>query len=171
MDRDGGGMVELASWLASLPIGQALRRLSWLVPWLQIVHILANGIILSAVVMIDMRIWGISRSQASIAMARRFQTWIWAGLVLLTVSGIALVLYAPRRVLTDVTFQVKMAVMGFAIAATVALLLALRPGREALRADAVGHKLASLLGTLALVLWVGVTLAGRGRWLTLLMMR
>jgi hypothetical protein len=167
----GGGMLELAAWLASLPIGQALRRLNWLVPWLQIVHILANGIVLSAVVMIDMRIWGISRSQSSIAMARRFQAWIWAGLVLLTVSGIVLIMYAPRRVLTDVTFQVKMAVMGLAIAVTIALLLALRPGREVLRGDAGGHKLASLLGTLTLVLWVVVTLAGRGRWLTLMMLR
>jgi hypothetical protein len=164
-------MVELASWLASLPVGNALRRLDWLVPWLQIVHILANGVILSAVVMIDLRVWGISRSQSSIAMARRFQAWIWAGLVLLTVSGIALVMYAPRRVLTDVTFQVKMAVMGFAMAATVALLVALRPGREAVQGDAGGHKLAGLLGTLTLALWVVVTLAGRGRWLTLLLMR
>jgi hypothetical protein len=164
-------MVELASWLASLPLSRALRQISWLVPWLQIVHILANGIILSAVVMIDMRVWGISRSQASIAMARRFQPWIWAGLVVLTVSGIALILYAPRRLLTDLTFQVKMAVMGFAIAATVALLLVLRPGREALRGDPGGHRLASLLGALTLVLWVGVTLAGRGRWITLMLMR
>jgi hypothetical protein len=164
-------MLEFAAWLASLPIGQALRRLSWLVPWLQIVHILANGMVLSAVVMIDMRIWGISRSQASIAMARRFQAWIWAGLAVLTVSGIVLIMYAPRRVLTDITFQVKMAVMGFAIAATIALLLALRPGRQALRGEAGGYKLANLLGTLTLVLWVGVTLAGRGRWLALMMLR
>src|ERR1700694_3381086 len=162
-------MVELASWRASLPFSRALRQLSWLVPWLQIIHILANGIILSAVVMIDMRIWGISRSQASIAMARRFQPWIWAGLVVLTVSGIALILYGPRRVLTDITFQVKMWMMGLAIAATLALLLALRPGRAPWQGDPGGHKLASLLGTLTLVLWVGVTLAGRGRWLALLL--
>jgi hypothetical protein len=164
-------MVELASWLASLSVGQALRRLNWLVPWLQIIHILANGIILSAVVMIDMRVWGVSRSQSSVTMARRFQGWIWAGLVVLTVSGIALLFYAPRRILIDVTFQVKMAVMGLAIAATVALLLALRPSREAAARDAGGLKLAGLLGTLTLALWVGVTLAGRGRWLTLLLMR
>jgi hypothetical protein len=164
-------MVELASWLAGLSVGQALRRLNWLVPWLQIIHILANGIILSAVVMIDMRVWGVSRSQSSVTMARRFQGWIWAGLVVLTVSGIALLFYAPRRILIDVTFQVKMAVMGLAIAATVALLLALRPGREAAAREAGGLKLAGLLGTLTLALWVGVTLAGRGRWLTLLLMR
>ena len=164
-------MVELASWLASLPIGQTLRRLNWLVPWLQIIHILANGIVLSAVVMIGMRVWGISRSQASIAMARRFQPWIWAGMVVLTVSGIALILYAPRRLLVDVTFQVKMVVMGLAIAATLALLLAMRPGREAVDGGPGPHKLAGMLATLTLVLWVGVTLAGRGRWITLLLMR
>ena len=163
-------MVELASWLASLPFSQALRKLNWLVPWLQIIHILANGVILSAVVMIDMRVWGISRSQASIAMARRFQSWIWAGLILLTVSGILLILYAPRRMLTDITFQVKMVVMGLAIAATVAL-LALRSERETTDGRAGRHVLASMLAGLTLLLWVGVTFAGRGRWLALMLIR
>jgi hypothetical protein len=191
----GFGMVELAAWLASLPIGQALRRLNWLVPWLQIIHILANGIVLSAVVMIDMRIWGISKSQGSIAATRRYQAWIWVGLILLTVTGILLILYAPRRLLTDVTFQVKMAVMGVAMVATLALQLVLRPGwattdatlatdavsatgaasatgvRSVTTAHAGRHALANVLATLTLVLWVGVTLAGRGRWITLLMMR
>ena len=164
-------MIELAAWLASLPLAQALRKLSWLVPWLQIIHILANGIILAAVVMIDMRLWGISRSQASIAMARRFQSWIWGGLVLLTVSGILLILYAPRRLLMDPTFQVKMVAMGLAIAVTVALQLMLRAGQQGPEPDAGRGRIAGIIGTLTLVLWVVVTLAGRGRWLTLMIMR
>jgi hypothetical protein len=164
-------MVDLATWLASLSFSRALRQLNWLVPWLQIIHILANGIILSAVVMIDLRIWGVSRSQASVALARRFAPWIWTGLAVLTVSGILLILYSPRRQLVDVTFQVKMWVMGVAIAATLALLLAMRPRRDAVPESPGRHQLASLLGTLTLVLWVGVTLAGRGRWITLLLMR
>jgi hypothetical protein len=163
-------MVELASWLASLPFGQALRKLNWLVPWLQIIHILANGLVLAAVVMIDMRIWGISRSQSSIAMTRRFQSWIWAALAVLTASGILLILYAPRRLLTDPTFQVKMVVMGIAVAATVALQLVLS-GREGSRGHPGRPQLAGMLATLTLALWVGVTLAGRGRWLTLMIMR
>jgi hypothetical protein len=163
-------MIELAAWLTSLPLSQALRRLNWLVPWLQIIHILANGLLLAAVVMIDMRIWGISRSQATAVAARRFQSWIWGGLVLLTVSGIALILYAPRRLLTDPTFQVKMVIMGLAMAATVALQLMVRPAAEA-QASGAKNKLAGVLATLTLVLWVGVTFAGRGRWLTLMLMR
>jgi hypothetical protein len=159
-------MIELLSWLASLPIGRSLRALNWLVPWLQIVHILANGVILGAVVMIDMRIWGISRSQATIAMARRFYTWIWGGLAVLTVSGILLVFYTPRRALTDLAFQVKMWGMLVALAATVAMMFALRADDKA-----EASRLASLLGTFALALWVFVTLAGRGRWFALMMTR
>jgi hypothetical protein len=167
----GFGMVELAAWLASLPLSRALRQMNWLVPWLQIIHILANGMILSAVVMIDMRIWGISRSQTSMAMARRFQPWIWAGLVLLTVSGIVLILFGPRRPLTDLAFQVKMATMGLAIVATLILQFALRPSSRAWDGDPGTHKLTSMLGTLTLILWIGVTLAGRGRWFALMMTR
>ena len=63
-----------------------------------------------------------------------------------------------------------MGVMGVAMAATLARLWrrgrAVTPGRLAGR-----HALANLLATLTLVLWVGVTLAGRGRSITLLMIR
>jgi len=165
-------MIDLVSWLASLPIGQALRRISWLVPWLQVVHILANGVILGAVVMIGMRVWGISRSQATIAMARRFHPWIWGALAALTVSGVLLIFYTPRRALLDLAFQAKMWTMVVAVAATVALLFALRPERQGAAAGGAGsHRVASLLATLTLALWVGVTLAGRGRWFAAMMTR
>lgn len=164
-------MIDLVSWLASLPMGQTLRRLSWLVPWLQIVHILANGVILGAVVMIDMRVWGVSRSQATIAMARRFHPWIWGALAMLTVSGVLLIFYTPRRALLDLAFQVKMWTMLVAVAATIALLFALPAGREAAAGDPSRHRFTSLLASLTLALWVGVTLAGRGRWFAAMMTR
>jgi hypothetical protein len=164
-------MIDLLSWLASLPMGQTMRRLNWLVPWLQVVHILANGVILGAVVMIDMRVWGVSRSQATIAMARRFHPWIWGGLAMLTVSGVLLIFYTPRRALLDLAFQVKMWTMLVAVAATIALLFALPPEREAAAGGPGRHRFASLLASLTLALWVGVTLAGRGRWFAAMMTR
>ena len=167
-------MAELAAWLTSLPWGQALRRLNWLAPWLQIIHILANGLIISAVVMIDLRVWGLSRSLATAAMARRFQPWIWGALAVLTVSGILLMLYTPRRSLADIAFQTKMWTMGLAIVATLALAWVMRPGSgpDAGAAEAADVSTpARLLATLTLVLWVVVTLAGRGRWFALMMTR
>ena len=49
-------MIELTQWLAGLPVGQALRRMFWIIPWLQALHILANATLLSAIIMIDLRI-------------------------------------------------------------------------------------------------------------------
>ena len=167
-------MADLAAWLASLPLGQALRRLNWLVPWLQIIHILANGLVLAAVLMIDLQAWGLSRSFPTPAMARRFQPWIWSALVVLTLSGILLLLYTPRRALNDLAFHTKMVTMGIAIVATLALTFAMRPRQaagEPAPTDAGQNALTTLLATLALVLWVGVTLAGRGRWFALMMTR
>jgi uncharacterized membrane protein len=169
-------MADFAAWLASLPLGQALRRLHWLVQWLQIIHILANGIIISAVVMIELRALGLSRALVTGEMARRFQSWIWGALAVLTVSGLLLLLYTPRRSLADLAFQTKMATMGLAIAATIGLLWAMRPRRAAAVGAAATDNtdqsaLAALLATLALTLWVVVTLAGRGRWFALMVAR
>ena len=125
-------MAELAAWLSSLPLGQALRRLNWLVPWLQVIHILANGAIIAAAVMIDLRALRLSRSLTTAAMARRFQAWIWGALAVLTVSGVLLVALHPapcaqRPRLRDC----KMVTMGLAVAVTVALAWTMRPRRSA----------------------------------------
>ncbi len=164
-------MVELAQWLASLPVSRAVRTMAWLIPWLQTVHILANAMVLSAVIMIDLRIWGLSQSQTVPERARRFQPWIWTGLVLLTVTGIVLLLVAPRRTLTDPAFQAKMAMMGIAMAATIILQVALRPNGVAWDGDSGGRKLASAFAVFTLALWIGATLAGRGRWIGLMLTR
>jgi hypothetical protein len=56
------------------------------------------------------------------------------------------------------------------MAATVALLLMAWPASEP-KGSHGRHKVLSMLATVTLVLWVGVTFAGRGRWLTLMLMR
>ncbi len=49
-------MAELSQWVGGLPISMVMRRITWLVPMMQTVHILSTGIVLSSVVMIDLRV-------------------------------------------------------------------------------------------------------------------
>ena len=77
-------MAELVRWIATLPLSQLIRKISWLIPLLQTIHILATGVILSSVIMIDLRIWGYSTSETSIERTHRFLPWLWIALVLLT---------------------------------------------------------------------------------------
>jgi uncharacterized membrane protein len=154
-------MAQLSQWVGSLPISLAMRRITWLVPLLQTLHILSTGIVLSSVVMIDMRVWRASRSGTAIARSERFVPWIWAALALATLTGIALMLASPRS-FRDGAFVAKLYLMAAAMVATAAL-------PSMLRRNACGGKdagvPAQLVGLAALLLWLGVALAGRGRWI------
>jgi hypothetical protein len=164
-------MIELTQWLAGLPVGQVLRRINWVIPWLQTLHILANATLLSSVIMIDLRIWGFSQSQTVTERARRFQPWIWASLLVLTVTGVLLMTVTARRTLLDITFQTKMAVTAIAVLTTIVLQIMLRPNAVAWDGKSAARAMAGTLGALAFVLWIGATIAGRGRWLGLMLSR
>lgn len=155
-------MADLIRWIAALPLSQMIRKSLWLIPFLQTLHILATGMVLASIIMIDLRVWGYSRSETAIGRTRRFLPWTWVGLFLLTVTGVALILSNPR-LLNDPAFQTKMVFMLAAIVATIVAAALLRPTD-----DAAGRTrtTASAVATLGLVLWFGVTLASRGRWMT-----
>jgi hypothetical protein len=154
-------MAELSQWVGGLPISLAMRRITWLVPMLQTLHILAIGIVLSSVVMIDLRMWGASRSGTAVGRSDRFMPWMWVALAVATLTGIALMLGAPRS-FRDGAFVAKLYLMAAATLASVALPVMLRRngcgGREA-------GMPARIVGVVALLLWLGATLAGRGRWI------
>jgi uncharacterized membrane protein len=154
-------MAQLSQWVGSLPISLAMRRITWLVPMLQTLHILSTGIVLSSVVMIDMRVWGASRSDTAIARSERFMPWTWTALAVAALTGIGLMLASPRS-FRDSAFVAKLYLMAAAMVATAAL-------PSMLRRNACGGKDAGvparLVGLAALLLWLGAALAGRGRWI------
>lgn len=154
-------MLQLSQWVNSLPLSLAMRRITWLIPVLQILHILSIGMILSSVVMIEMRLWGVSREQTALERSRRFAPWIWWALAVSTLTGIGLMLGAPRS-FRDSAFVAKLWMMAAATIATLVLPLVLQSnasgGKE-------GRGLANFVGAAALVLWLGAALAGRGRWI------
>jgi hypothetical protein len=157
-------MPELVQWLTNLPLSLAIRKIGWVIPLMQTIHILANGIVLSSVIMIDVRMWGIARSRTLAESTHRFIPWVWAAMVLLTLTGAGLILAAPRRTLLDPSFQVKMILTALAIPAT--LLLQAVLGGNHKKWDEKGAGLAAGLAAAALLfLWIAITFAGRGRWM------
>jgi hypothetical protein len=161
-EQRGLDMPQFAQWVASLPISLWARQITWLVPMMQTLHILSIGAILSAVVMIDMRIWGVSRSQGLAERANRFLPWIWVALIVSTLTGIALMVGSPRS-MRDAAFLAKVYMMAAATVLTIVLPFMLRWNSGYGQKDA--GALANFVGTTAFLLWLGVTFAGRGRWI------
>ncbi len=156
-------MADLAQWLTSLPLSQAMRRMAWLFPLLQSVHILSIAMMLSSVIMISLRLWGVSHSQAIPALGHRYMPWMWTSLAIVTLTGIALIVGNPRS-LRDPALQVKLWMMVPAVATTLVLAVALR-GEALWQKSAQARGMMSLAAAATLVLWLGVTFAGRGRWI------
>lgn len=154
-------MAELSQWVGRLPLSVAMRPITWLVPMLQTLHILSIGIVLSSVVMIDLRLFGASRTGTAIARSERFMPWMWTALAVATLTGVALMFGSPRS-WRDGAFVAKLYMTAAATVATVVLPIMLRRNGCGGRDAGVP---AQLVGIAALALWLGATLAGRGRWI------
>src|SRR5438552_17535167 len=75
----------------------SVRRIGWLIPMMQTLHILANGLVLSAIIMINLRVWRRAGAEQLADRVRRLLTWLWSALGVLTVTGLVLVLGKLRR--------------------------------------------------------------------------
>jgi cytochrome bd-type quinol oxidase subunit 2 len=157
------GMAQLAQWLNGLPLGVTMRHYGWLFPLLQTLHILATALVMSATIMIALRLWRVSRTQSITARAHRYLPWIWWSLVVLIVTGAALIVGNPRS-LRDPALPAKLWLMVPATAVTVVLALLMRGG-DKFEKRAGGHAAMGVAAAATLALWLGITFLGRGRWI------
>jgi cytochrome bd-type quinol oxidase subunit 2 len=156
-------MADLAQWLTGLPLGLAMRRLHWLFPLLQTLHILATGLVMSSAIMVSLRLWRVAKTQSIAARAHRYLPWLWCSLAVLTLTGAALIIGNPRS-LRDPALPAKLWLTLAATAVTVGLALMMRRG-DKFEKRAGGRLTMGVAAAATLMLWVGVTFLGRGRWI------
>lgn len=152
-------LTPFTAWLASTPMSQAIGEAHWITPAVQCVHILAIAVVMSAILMMDLRLIGafgdIDRVEA---FSRRYLPWVWWSLIVLFASGATLIVGEPRRSLQNPTFVFKMVLLLIAAGLT---LFTQRPfGGDA--AFWQGRKIpARVLAIVSLAAWVGIVFAGR----------
>jgi hypothetical protein len=111
----------------------------------------------------SLRLWRVSKTQSITARAHRYLPWLWCALVVLTLTGAALIIGNPRS-LRDPALAAKLWLMVPATAVTIVLALMVRGG-DRLEKRAGGHLAMSVAAAATLMLWLGVTFLGRGRWI------
>jgi uncharacterized membrane protein len=131
-----------------------LGNVPGLPPIVQTVHLLGIAVIMSSVVLLDLRILGLALpSQQVQELARRVMPWVWWTLPIMLLSGLPFVIARPQRYFTNPVFGIKFALLlpAVALAAVLHVLTVRKP-------DYRGTK---LLAAISLLLWIGVVLAGR----------
>jgi hypothetical protein len=131
-----------------------LSNVPGLPPIVQTVHLLGIAVIMSSVVLLDLRILGLALpSQDVDELTRRVMPWVWWTLPVMLLSGSMFVFARPRRYFTNPIFGLKFALLAPAIALAAVLHLA-----SVRKPDSLATK---ALAAVSLLLWVGVVLAGR----------
>jgi hypothetical protein len=155
-------MLAFSDWIADTWLSLAIRKSVWLIPTIQISHIVAITMIVTAAVMIGARIAGLAgRTQTMHETAQRFLPWIWAALALLAPTGIILIIAEPQRTLGNVTFWWKMAMLLVAVGLTAAFQASLRHDPAAWEDQGQRAGARRIFAASSILIWLGIIATGR----------
>ena len=123
-----------------------------------IFHSVGMGFVVGLHVAMNLRILGVAPG-IPLSLMRRFFPVLWVGLVVVSVSGVLLLIAYPAKALTNPVFYLK-------LSAVVAALFVTRTLTKAVLQDASHDAVsaprnARVLAGLSLLLWAGVVTSGR----------
>jgi hypothetical protein len=146
------------SWLEQTAPAQALQSTEWAIPLVQTVHILAIGLLMSSMLMFNLRLLGLAFTDQPLPrVAARFVPVIWWMLPVLFVSGALMITAEPARSLENTAFQIKMLLLLMAVGLT--LFAQSRTDTNSWPAGARGRQIAMAVTSMAI--WVCIVFAGR----------
>ncbi len=154
-------LTEFWSWLESLPIALRIGE-SWWFPLLESVHVVGITLVFGSLLMVDLRLIGIAaRSYAVSRMSHELVPWTWAAFVLSLITGLGLFITRASHYIENVAFQAKL--LALVLAGINMAVFHFGVFRHVAKWDsaAITPISAKVAGTLSLLLWMGVMLAGR----------
>src|SRR6266700_1582591 len=156
------GLSEFSRWLAATPVSHTIQTISWIIPSLQIIHILSVAVVFSAAILVDLRIWRVlERDQHLPEVARRFLPTIWPVLLILLVTGSLLIIGEPRRSLVNATFYLKMGLLAVAIMLTAGLQRSISSSPDSWDGNRARRIAERFAAAVSMLVWCGILFAGR----------
>jgi hypothetical protein len=144
-------------WIEATWLGDAIRQSLWLFPVIEAVHLLGLCVLGGAVLIVDLRMLGVSlRAQPIAQVMRDARPWFVGALVVMLLTGWALFTSEAIKCYYNTSFWVKITTLPCAIVLTLLVRdrLAARAGTDVTAAT-------KLVGLTSIALWVIVAAAGR----------
>jgi hypothetical protein len=154
-------MDKIIAWLSATKMSATIQNTVWIIPAVQCVHILAICIVMSSVLLLNLRLVGvIGGGEPADVFTRRYLPWVWSALVVLLLSGSVLIVGEPNRDLENFAFWTKMSLL---LSAIILTLILERPVLHNSRfwEPQPRRLIARALALAALGCWVGIVLCGR----------
>ena len=94
--------------LEAMPIAVAMRQELWLYPIVEIVHISGFVILVGSIVVLDLRLLGLSRALRVSVLTRHILPWSVAAFLLIVPTGLMMFMAHASDLLTNRAFQLKL---------------------------------------------------------------
>jgi uncharacterized membrane protein YhdT len=147
-------------WCYQSSLGEGIRESIWLFPVIEAFHLVGLGVVIGAVLMVDLRLLGAGLVKQPVAqLSAAVEPWLLGSLALMITSGTLLFLSEATKAYYSFPFWVKMTSLLLALLFT--FTIRRRITRSGLTADR--PQLGRAIALVSLTLWFGV--AWGGRWI------
>lgn len=167
----GDLLFEMSQWLYTTPLNEFAQAVSesrlsewilswfWTIPVMQTFHILAISATLVAILMLNLRVFGLVGHATLGETAERYNRVFWWALVVVIVSGVSMLFGDTVRNLLNSIFWIKMALIVFGLILAIGYSNALR--RQVVGGPDLAAGGVKAAGIFLIILWCVIILAGR----------
>jgi hypothetical protein len=153
---------EFSRWLATTSLSHTIQTAGWIIPALQVIHILCVAVVFSSAILVDLRIWRLLQRDVPMPeVAGRFLPAIWPVLLILLITGSLLIVGEPRRSLLNSTFYLKMALLAVTIMLTAGLQRSISLSPTFWDKDRRRRVAGRFAATVSILVWCSILFAGR----------
>jgi hypothetical protein len=142
-------------------LGQAMRQWLWLYPAVEIVHLVGIALLVGSIIVLDLRLLGLSRTLPVRRLASHVLPWSAAGLALILPSGLAMFVAHATDLMGNPVFVLKICLIMAAGINAAAFHAGVFRGAAAWDVDATPPLTARAAAALSLLLWISVIACGR----------
>ena len=155
-------MQEFANWLVETWLSHLFADHIWTVVISQTIHIVGVAVVMMSVVIINLRILGVTgRSQSVATITSQLTPWIWWAMLALLLTGILQTLAEPSREIMNNVMRIKVLLLITVSSITYYYSKALRTDPHYWDVQGAHRTLGVTLASLSIVFWVAIVVCGR----------
>jgi hypothetical protein len=148
-------------WLANTDLAFEIGA-TWVFPLIESIHVVAVAGVLGSIMVVDLRLLGLSARNYSIrSISRELTRWTWCAFMLAAVTGLGMFITRPGVYADNPAFQAKLFLLILAGVNVAVLHTGAMRNIASWDNDNPAPIPAKMSAAASLVIWIGVTLAGR----------
>ncbi len=144
-----------------LPLAVAMRQELWLYPAVEIIHIIGFVTLVGSIIMLDLRLLGLSKALPVRALARHVLPWTLGALILIVPTGLLMFIAHAGELIGNTAFITKMSLLFGAGINSALLHDGVFRNAAAWDQNAAVPRAAKMHALISLTIWIGVLACGR----------